>query len=960
MAKDPFEHLPEAPDLRGQITIEEYRPVYSGPYSCVYRGKYEKDGQEIVVAVKILNKMRGAVLETMLRKLKRERRTWGALNHPNILPLYGYVDDEDFYQPGALVSPWLQKGDAEAFLAEHGDSMEVEKRILLWKDIVSGVNYLHSFNPVLIHGDLKPRNVLIDDSGSAKICDFGLARIFFDEGSTGMTTTSVHTGTERYLARELVIGGDEVRPTTASDVHAMGCIGLEFIFLQIPYSKRKNNLRGIIYSDIKAGVLPAEPPADRSSTSKTSWALLAECWDLDPKKRPSASLILKRLEMWLEKLKDDVENSSHLPWSRKIRLTVVAADSLIKREIFNYPDPFAVTTVDGEQTQTTSAVKKTLNPYWNENFVLTVVDSSVVTVQVFDQRKFKTRDQGFLGSINIKISDFLDLEHGGSEMVTLDLQKRNDNHENLIVQGKIIIHLSTNVSTKSSNLANKDLDARRTSGLGNNTVESIVLQGGDAPSRGLGPLPAGWEERFTSEGRPYYVSGRTTTWVDPRRQRHVGAGPNGPTLTAQPEPLGPLPSGWEMRLTSTGRMYFVDHKTKITSWDDPRVPPSDQIIPDYKRVFRRKLIYFRSQPPLRHQPGNCWIRVRKSHIVEDSYVEIMQKDPHDLKKRLMVSFEGEDEPDFGGLSKEFFCLLSREMFSPFFERSAHDNHTLKINPTSGVNLEHLKQFKFIGRCLGLAVFHRKLLDADFVPTFYKKILDKKVTLIDLESEYPDVHRGIIWMLENDITDLIEQAFTFTEYPVGETVELKPGGANILVTEENKKEYADAVVEYKVHTRVKKQFEAIMSGFSELIPQEHISVFDERELGLLMGGISEIDVEDWRSNTDYRGYDGTDKVIKWFWDCVRGWSPESQSRLLQFVTGTSRLPVNGFKELQGSDGPRRFTIERSGHPQQLPIRDVSSNRLELPPYEDYATLRQKLTLAIAETVGLGETVSLSGY
>ncbi|KIM30177.1 hypothetical protein M408DRAFT_294765 [Serendipita vermifera MAFF 305830] len=95
VAKDPFEHLPEAPDLRGQITIEEYRPVYSGPYSCVYRGKYEKDGQE----------MRGAVLETMLRKLKRERRTWGALNHPNILPLYGYVDDEDFYQPGALVSP---------------------------------------------------------------------------------------------------------------------------------------------------------------------------------------------------------------------------------------------------------------------------------------------------------------------------------------------------------------------------------------------------------------------------------------------------------------------------------------------------------------------------------------------------------------------------------------------------------------------------------------------------------------------------------------------------------------------------------------------------------------------------------------------------------------------------------------------------------------------------------------
>ncbi|KIM30273.1 hypothetical protein M408DRAFT_40255, partial [Serendipita vermifera MAFF 305830] len=157
-----------------------------------------------------------------------------------------------------------------------------------WKDIVSGVNYLHSFNPVLIHGDLKPRNVLIDESGNAKICDFGLSRIFLDEGCTGMTTTSVHTGTERYLAHELVVGGDEARPTTASDVHAMGCIGLEFIFMQIPYSKRKNNLRGGIYSDIKAGLPPAEPPTDRSSTSKISWALLVECWNLDPIKRPSA------------------------------------------------------------------------------------------------------------------------------------------------------------------------------------------------------------------------------------------------------------------------------------------------------------------------------------------------------------------------------------------------------------------------------------------------------------------------------------------------------------------------------------------------------------------------------------------------------------------------------------------------------------------------------------------------
>jgi E3 ubiquitin-protein ligase NEDD4 len=73
------------------------------------------------------------------------------------------------------------------------------------------------------------------------------------------------------------------------------------------------------------------------------------------------------------------------------------------------------------------------------------------------------------------------------------------------------------------------------------------------------------------------------------------------------------------------------------------------------------------------------------------------------------------------------------------------------------------------------------------------------------------------------------------------IELKPGGTDIFVTEDNKKEYVDHVVEYRISKRVKEQFDAFMSGFSELIPQDLITVFDERELELLIGGMSEIDV-----------------------------------------------------------------------------------------------------------------------
>ena len=97
--------------------------------------------------------------------------------------------------------------------------------------------------------------------------------------------------------------------------------------------------------------------------------------------------------------------------------------------------------------------------------------------------------------------------------------------------------------------------------------------------------------------------------------------------------------------------------------------------------------------------------------------------------------------------------------------------------------------------------------------------------------------------QNDITDILEEDFTVTEDHFGElrTVELLPGGADIPVTEANKLEYVEAVVEYRISKRVEEQFEAFREGFLELIPSELITVFDERELELLIGGMSEIDM-----------------------------------------------------------------------------------------------------------------------
>ncbi|KAG9302523.1 hypothetical protein G9A89_007227 [Geosiphon pyriformis] len=801
--------------------------------------------------------------------------------------------------------------------------------------------------------------------------------------------------------------------------------------------------------------------------------------------------------------------------TRTIKLTVIAAAGLYKRDVFRLPDPFAVVTVDGEQTQTTSVIKKTLNPYWNESFELQATNRSVIAVQIFDQKKFKKKDQGFLGVINVQISDVFDVLSGGDETLTRDLKKSNANE---VVHGQLIVSLTTNLTgpahppgisqngtsssstsharngstssptptsrsppadgtsarptsisapTVSSPVANGSIPANSPPTLAGRTFGSFEDQYGPLPAgwerrvdhlgrtyyvdhntrtttwtrpsmtatsaqrlqeqqnitelerqrhnnrtlpeerlstttstlpnspssssvnaieptstgtpaingvppvsvgattAGYGPLPSGWEQRNTPEGRPYFVdhNTRSTTWVDPRRQQYIRMyGNNANNVTIQQQPvsqLGPLPSGWEMRLTSTARVYFVDHNTKTTTWDDPRLPSSlDQNVPQYKRDFRRKLIYFRSQPALRPVAGQCHIKVRRSHIFEDAYSEIMRQPSQELKKRLMIKFDGEDGLDYGGLSREFFFLLSHEMFNPFyclFEYSAHDNYTLQISPHSGINPEHLNYFKFIGRVVGLAIFHRRFLDAFFITSFYKMILKKKVGLPDMESVDADFFRSLTWALENDITEILDLTFSTEDDRFGEvvTVDLKKDGQNIPVTEENKKEYIELITEWRISKRVEEQFKAFLDGFNQLIPQELIAVFDEREIELLIGGIAEIDVDDWKKHTDYRGYTESDDVIQWFWKCVRSWDSEKKSRLLQFTTGTSRIPVNGFKDLQGSDGPRRFTIEKAGDVSQLPKSHTCFNRIDLPPYKNYEALVSKLTLAVEETVGFGQ-------
>jgi len=392
--------------------------------------------------------------------------------------------------------------------------------------------------------------------------------------------------------------------------------------------------------------------------------------------------------------------------------------------------------------------------------------------------------------------------------------------------------------------------------------------------------------------------------------------------------------------------------------EESKTSTKEAISANYKVRFERKVAELRSQNSMRmREDEHTQILINRNNLFNDAYQEIMRRLPDDMKNRLSIEYEGEEGVDCGGLLRDFFYNISKEIGNPnyfLFQYSSDNSYELVINPKSGViEPNHLVYFKFIGRIMGLAIFHKQYLSINFSLTFYKRLLEKPLAFPDLKYIDPEVYRNLMWLKENEGVEELFLTFACdTEDSFGnkENIELKPNGANIDVTDSNKDEYIDLIVKYKLNnTNDKEQFNAIKEGFYEIIPR-NLDSFDEVDLKYLLVGMNEIDVDDWENNTVYDGYNKTDITIVNFWKCVKEFENENRIKLLIFATGNSQVPVTGFKDLQGSDGIMLFKLKKLGDLNDLPVSHTCFNRIDLPPYDSYTILKQRLLRAIAEGIG----------
>jgi len=292
------------------------------------------------------------------------------------------------------------------------------------------------------------------------------------------------------------------------------------------------------------------------------------------------------------------------------------------------------------------------------------------------------------------------------------------------------------------------------------------------------------------------------------------------------------------------------------------------------------------------------------------------------------------------------------MFNPdyaLFQPCAADRLTYQPNQASWVNQEHLSFFKFVGRIIGKAIFDGRLLDAYFARSLYRQMLGKPVDYRDVEWVDPEYYKSLVWILENDPT-VLDLTFSVESNNFGLTkvIPLKENGQSIAVTNDTKREYVQLSAEYRLVKSIKDQIEAFLNGFYEIIPKDLIAIFNEQELELLISGTPDIDVDEWRAATDYTGYTSADPVIVWWWRALKSFNRDERAKVLSFTTGTSKVPLGGFTELQGVQGVQRFSIHKAyGEPDRLPQAHTCFNQIDLPQFTSYETLRKQLLLAINE-------------
>ncbi|EAY17461.1 ubiquitin ligase, putative [Trichomonas vaginalis G3] len=343
------------------------------------------------------------------------------------------------------------------------------------------------------------------------------------------------------------------------------------------------------------------------------------------------------------------------------------------------------------------------------------------------------------------------------------------------------------------------------------------------------------------------------------------------------------------------------------------------------------------------------LEIRRDHLVEDAIRKIPRLRSEDLLKKLVITFKGEQGIDQGGVSREFFYLLTSQIFSPDYGMFTTINgyYWFSITP-----FEDYSAYMMLGTAVSLAIYNNVVLPIRFPTLLYKKILGKPITLTDIGEIDPDFMKSALDMInmrtkKEDVSELC-LTFTTTIEQFGERIEipLVQNGSNIDVTNDNLDAFIASYINWWANISIAKQYEAFLSGFMKISISKLYKLFGADELDILVSGEAVLDWAALKKNAKYiDGYTKDSQQIIWFWELFDQFSNDQKVEFLRFSTGTPRAPVEGLGEVQ-------LTIQKTNDIQMLPVSHTCFNMFSLPAYKTKEVLSQKVLLAIEHSEGFG--------
>ncbi|KAI1147612.1 HECT-domain-containing protein [Nemania diffusa] len=375
---------------------------------------------------------------------------------------------------------------------------------------------------------------------------------------------------------------------------------------------------------------------------------------------------------------------------------------------------------------------------------------------------------------------------------------------------------------------------------------------------------------------------------------------------------------WESR---RGKFTFCQYPFFLSIWAKIQILEFDA---KRQMAGRAREAFFDSILTHKNYTQHLVFSVRRECLAGDSLQqvsEVVGSGSEDIKKALRIEFQGEEGVDGGGLRKEWFLLLVREVFNPDHGLFVYDEDSqfCYFNPNT---FETSDQYFLVGVVLGLAIYNSTILDVAFPPFAFRKLLaaapspssgisshlrpTMNYTLDDLAEFRPALARGLrqLLMFEGDVqsTFCLDFVVDVERYGTRIRVPLCPGGETKMVTNANRKEYIDLYVRYLLDTSITRQFEPFKRGFFTVCAGNALTLFKPEEIELLVRGSDEpLDITSLKAVAAYTNWPRgsspkTESTILWFWDTFESAPPKDQRKLLSFITGSDRIPAMGAASL----------------------------------------------------------------